>query len=281
MKAVNLIPVEQREGASVGVGRSEGAAYAVMGLLAGLAIMAVIYGMAKRDVESNTSQVSSLSSQAQAAQSQAAQLVPYTSFVAMRQEREQAVTTLVASRFDWAHAMHELGRVVPPSVSISSLTGSVGAATAKAGAATAVTAPTSAAASAGATSSVTSATPPGAVPGFTLSGCATTQRVVALFLERLRLMDGVSQVTLQNSTKTAGTGGSPGACGTGAPSFALSVVFEPLPTTAAETATATAPKAKTVASTTAAPKTAAPTTSTKASGSSQPATTTTSGSAVR
>ena len=59
--------------------------------------------------------------------------------------------------------------------------------------------------SAASATTVTSATPPGSVPTFTLAGCATSQPAVALTLERLRLIDGVREVTLQSST--AGTSG--------------------------------------------------------------------------
>ncbi len=55
----------------------------------------------------------------------------------------------------------------------------------------------------GGSAAVTSATPPGSVPTFTLSGCATSQSEVAQTLDRLRLIDGVSEVTLQSSTKPA------------------------------------------------------------------------------
>ena len=54
MRAVNLIPAEQRGGASVGAGRSQGAAYAVLGLVAGLAVMVVLYGIARHQVTSRT-----------------------------------------------------------------------------------------------------------------------------------------------------------------------------------------------------------------------------------
>ena len=43
---------------------------------------------------------------------------------------------------------------------------------------------------------VTSATPPGSVPTVTLTGCATSQTVVADMLQRLRLIDGVKEATL-------------------------------------------------------------------------------------
>ena len=43
--------------------------------------------------------------------------------------------------------------------------------------------------------------PAGSVPTFTLAGCATSQTEVAQTLDRLRLIDGVSEVTLQSSTQ--------------------------------------------------------------------------------
>jgi Tfp pilus assembly protein PilN len=260
MKAVNLIPAEHREGAAVGIGRSEGAAYAFMGLLAGLALLALLYGMAKHQVDSRGSQAATLAAQAQAAQGEATELVPYTTFAAMREQRQQDVSTLVASRFDWAHAFHELGRVIPPNVSIASLSGTIAAAATSAAAA-AVAAPAASTPVAQA-APVASSTPPGAVPTFALTGCAVNQKDVALFLVRLRLMDGVSLVTLQSSTATRASGESStggGACGAGAPTFSLVVAFDPLPSTAAETASETS-KTKTVANTATPATTSTPTT---------------------
>jgi hypothetical protein len=260
MRAVNLIPAEQRGGGSVGVGRSGGGAYAVMVLLAGLAVLAFFYGTAHHQISSRRAQAASLTTQAAQAQAAATRLAPYTTFIALREARMQAVSQLVNSRFDWAHAFHELGRVLPPgAISISSLSGAIGSTTSTAAAAPAAPAATAAPA-AGATptgtagsaaaSSVTSATPPGAVPSFTLSGCATSQPAVAVMLERLRLIDGVSEVVLQSSTKSspgASTGGSGGGCPTSAATFTVEVNFDPLPTASA---VSSATKAKTVADTT-------------------------------
>jgi Tfp pilus assembly protein PilN len=250
MRAVNLIPADQRGGAAIGAGRSEGAAYAVLGLLAALALMALLYGMADHQISSRRTQIASLTAQAQAAQARATELAPYTSFMALREQRMQAVSNLVDSRFDWAHAFHELGRVLPRQATISSLTGTIGAAPA----APAAPAPASAstAATAATSTPVTSATPPGSVPTFTLSGCATSQSAVALTLDRLRLIDGVSEVTLQSSTKAGGTGGSGGGCGA---VFAVQVSFDPLPAVST-TGSSTSP------STATASDTATPTTST-------------------
>jgi hypothetical protein len=239
MRAVNLIPAEQRSGASVGAGRSQGGAYAVLGMVAGLALMAVLYGRAHHQVASGRAQVAAIAAETQRAEAAAQRLAPYTSFLALREQRTQDVETLLDSRFDWAHVFHEFGRVLPSGTSISSLTGTVGASTPSGGAPA-----KPAAAGAGATS----ATPPGSVPAFTLIGCATSQPVVAQTLQRLRLIDGVSEVTLESSTSSAASaagGGASGGCPAGAPAFTMQVTFDPLPS-----ASAVAAATKTVADTT-------------------------------
>jgi hypothetical protein len=243
MRAVNLIPAEGRSGSGPGAGRSGGGAYAVFAVLGGLAILALLYGMAHRQISSRRAQVATLSARAQRAEAEAGQLAPYTSFIALREQRMQAVADLVDARFDWAHAFHELGRVLPDDASITSLDGTIGAsqtgAPAAAASAPAAAAPSAAGASGASPSvAVTSATPPGSVPTFTLSGCATGQKEVALTLTRLRLIDGVSEVTLQSSTKpvaaaSPSVSGAAGTCPGKDPAFTIQVAFEPLPSSAA------------------------------------------------
>ena len=211
MRAVNLIPAEQRSGTSVGAGRSEGAAYAVLALVAGLAVMALLYGLARNEVASQRTQAATAAVKAQQAAAAAERLAPYTSFVALREQRAEAVAAIVNSRFDWAHVFHEFGRVLPLQTSINSLTGTVGSiggsgssSSSSSSASSSASHASASSAGAGSGASVSSATPPGSVPTFTLAGCATSQPAVALMLERLRLIDGVSEVTLQSSTASSG-----------------------------------------------------------------------------
>jgi Tfp pilus assembly protein PilN len=238
MRAVNLIPSEQRGGGAVGA-RSEGAAFAVLGLLAGIAVLTLMYGLAHHKLSSRRSEAAALAVRAAQVQAQAAQLAPYTSFVALREQRLQAISTLIGSRFDWSAAMGELSRVLPSDVSLSSLQGTIGTTTGSTlgskGSAASPSPSSSPSSSATATATVSSATPPGAVPTFTLAGCAASQVVVAQTLVRLRLVSGVSNVTLQSSTKTGGSGagassGSTGGCPSGDPVFSAQVTFQPLPT---------------------------------------------------
>jgi hypothetical protein len=247
MKAVNLLPAEGRRGVGgVGVGRSEGAAYGVLALLGGLALLALVYGVARHQVSSRRSQLATVSARTQRVQESTSALSSYTSFNALREQRVNAVNELIGSRFDWAHALHELGRVMPAGTSISTLTGAIGAGAAGAAApvgvaptSTATTAPppsaapSAAAPGAGVVSTVTSATPPGSVPTITLGGCATSQAKVAQALLRLRLIDGVSKVTLQSSVKASATGagvaaGSGSGC-TGDAAFSAQLTFQALP----------------------------------------------------
>jgi Tfp pilus assembly protein PilN len=253
MRAFNLMPPEERGGAGNGAGKSAGGAFVVLGLLGVLAIFALLYGSARHEISSRRGEVATLTAQAQQAQAQAAQLAPYTSFMALRQQRVQAVSQLVESRFDWAHAFHELGRVLPKDTSVASLSGTIGSTT--------ETPPSSATGATAAAGSVSSATPPGSVPTFTLSGCATSQTEVALTLDRLRLIDGVSEVTLQSSTKPASGGGGGGGAGTGGctnsdPAFTMQITFEPLPTSS------TTGTVSTASASAATPSTGQPTTST-------------------
>src|SRR5439155_13309604 len=133
---------------------------------------------------------------------------------------------------------HELGRVLPGGASISSIQGTVGSGSAStgsqagagsAGAGSATGTPKGATGGAGA---AVSATPPGSVPTFALSGCATSQSEVALTLNRLRLIDGVSEVTLQTSTKAspgAAASVALGGCPAADPAYTIQLTFDPLP----------------------------------------------------
>jgi Tfp pilus assembly protein PilN len=259
MRAVNLIPTDDRRGPSIPAGRSGGGAYAVLGLLGGLAVLALLYGLADHQISSRRSEAASLTARVQQTQARAGQLTPYTSFLQTREQRVQTVSELVDSRFDWAHAFQELGRVLPAKeVSLASLDGTVGSGSSAA---------SSTRASAASGSSVASTTPPGSVPTFSLTGCAVSQAEVAVMLDRLRLIDGVSEVTLQSSTKsgsTSGGGAGSAGCEDGDPAFSVQIAFDPLPSipavsTAALTPASTSPTVTTPAATVPAATVPAPT----------------------
>jgi Tfp pilus assembly protein PilN len=224
MRAVNLIPADQRESAGGLAGRSGGVALGVVVLVAGLAVMAFMYGSAKHDESSSRGELAKVQAELSTARTEAGRATPYTGFVAMADQRVQYFSQLVAARFDWSHAFNELGRVLPKDATLTSLHGQVGAAGA------APSSPSSAASGA----TPTSATPAGSTPSFALGGCATSQSEVAQTLQRLRLIDGVAAVELQSSAKS-GSGGSSssagptGACPPNAAVFSVQVTFVGLP----------------------------------------------------
>lgn len=232
MRAVNLIPADQR-GSTVGLGRSQGSAYALLLVVAVLALFGYMYGKAQREISSGHRQVATVDAQAQKAEADASSLAGYETLNAIREKRVKAVEELMDARFDWAHVMHEFGRVLPTGVSVSALSGAVGST---------ATASSSSAASAAKTSTVSSATPAGSIPSFTLKGCAHSEDEVAQALERMRLIDGVKEAALQSATANDATGAA--SAGEDCPhgiSFAAGVVFAPLPASSAF------PTAKTVA----------------------------------
>ena len=57
-----------------------------------------------------------------AAEAKAASLTSYTKFASIRAKRVETVSQLAASRFDWAHALREVSRVLPENAWLTSLT---------------------------------------------------------------------------------------------------------------------------------------------------------------
>jgi len=246
MRAVNLIPGDRRRRAGRLIGRSGGGALIVLGLFVGLVVLAVAYGSARHQISSQAGETASLNAQASAVQAHTGRLTPYTSFVSMAEKRMQTVSQLVESRFDWSHALHELGRVLPAGTALDSLHGAIGSELVTAGSSS-----SSSSAADAAASSAASSTPPGAVPVFTLSGCATSQSEVAQTLQRLRLMNGVTEVELQSSTSSSSGSGSnsggSGGCPGSDPSFTVQVSFASLPAAPALSAPAGTPASSTTA----------------------------------
>ncbi len=131
MRAVNLIPTEQRERAPPSApGRSggrrlRGARTAGRRGVAGGALRQ----SEPRSVQQEEPKRRRSPPRRSSAQAQANELAPYTSFVALHEQRAKAVATLVDSRFDWAHAIHEFGRVLTGQTSLTSLDGTIASGT--------------------------------------------------------------------------------------------------------------------------------------------------------
>lgn len=228
MKAVNLIPSEDRRGGASGSGRSGGAVYIVLGALAALVLVVAIYAQSTHKLSERRATLTRVEQQATQAEAAAAALQGYTGFAQLRQKRIDTVRSIAQSRFDWSFAMHEVARTIPPNVSLTSLIGTVAPGVPLQGAG-------------GGGGSVRGALP---VPAIEIAGCTTSQDNVAKMMAAMRQVDGVRRVSLQSSIKgdsAAGGGGSgaTGACGNAGrkdPQFAMVIFFDPKPAPAAPAA---------------------------------------------
>jgi Tfp pilus assembly protein PilN len=189
MKAVNLIPAEERRG--VGSAGSGLAAYIVLAALALAVVVGAAYTLTNRSVSDRRQELAEVQARAKASADQARALQAYTSFTALRQKRSETVRSLAASRFDWSHALHEVARTIPSNAWLTGLRATV---------------TPNASVDSGVTDPLRASVP---APAIEIVGCTTSQKNVAGVIASLRRVDGVDRVSLSSSEKldvSAGTG---------------------------------------------------------------------------
>ncbi len=215
MKAVNLIPGDNRRpGFSTGL--SLGPAYAVLGVLAVAVGLLTLYVLTNNTISKRKSEIATVQAQIIQEHAQAAHLANYVRFAQLAAARAKTVREIATTRFDWHAALADLSKVVPANTSLQSLQGSV--------------APQATVSGGGGGGSGLRADI--AVPAIELTGCSKTQDDVAQLMSRLRVINGVTRVTLSDSVKSASSASGPnggGGCGGNTPSFDLVVFFKPLP----------------------------------------------------
>ncbi|MHB8690857.1 MAG: hypothetical protein ACYDHH_06385 [Solirubrobacteraceae bacterium] len=213
MKAVNLIPRESRTNRGVSP-RSLGPGHAVLAVLVIAVAFVAIYVLNKNTISDRQSTLAGLTSQVSQTQAIASSLQGYVTYEQAAQQHASTVRTIVAARFNWDTALTELSQVVPTGTSLQSLSGTVvpGAT---------VTSSSSGGSGVG-TGTLRSVL---GVPAFEIRGCTTSQDEVANLLSRLRLINGVTRVTLSDSQKDT----SSAACRVNAPAFDLVVFFTAIP----------------------------------------------------
>lgn len=228
MRAVNLIPSDARRGGSTDIRSLRGPGSAVVGLLGVVLILVTLYVLASNDVSDRQGQLAGLQQQLAQTQAEASKLGGYTQFAKLAQARVQTVKAIASSRFNWQQALSDLSRVVPANTSLSSLSATVDPSAGAAGAS-----------SGGLRGDIS-------VPAFELAGCTASQDDVSRLMSRLRLIRGVTRVTLADAVKsgtgttaTSVSGSSGGGCGASPSTFSLVVFFEPLATVTAAPATGT------------------------------------------
>jgi Tfp pilus assembly protein PilN len=257
MKAVNLLPSEQRGSAKTTAaaapsapGGSAFGAYVVLGVLAFAVAAFAMYTLAGNVIKDRESELARVTQEAQATQAKAAALQSYADFKTLATQRVATVKGLAGARFDWERTLGDLSRAVPSDVHLTSLDGSVGTQVSGSGS--------------GLRSAVQA-------PSLELQGCSKSQTSVAGMMSRLRNVRGVTRVTLSKSDKdgstptsvgSAGDNGTPAQlCPKGAPpAFDVLVFFEraAVSPNAAPNTSATTPKPGSPAAAAAAVSTATP-----------------------
>lgn len=223
MKAVNLIPPDQRRGGGAG---GSWASYAVLGGLALVLVAVAAYVVTSNQISSRQDDLAAAKQKAAVATAQVTALAPYVKFASLEQSRLKTVHDLAASRFDWERALGGLARVTTSDVWLTKMLGTV--------------APGLEVGDAGGSGDDSDLRDAEAVPAAELTGCATDNDAVVGYLSRLRALTGVTRVTLSDAQKpeeqngtpapsssSSGNGGNEESCGPDphAPKFHVIVFF--------------------------------------------------------
>jgi Tfp pilus assembly protein PilN len=183
----------------------------VIGLLAIAVAMVTLYVLSNNTVSQRKAQLAGLNEQVSRMQAQVSRLQSYEKFEKLAQARETTVKQIASGRFDWQAALSDLSKVVPTNTKLQSLNASVS--------------PSSGGGNGALRGAINA-------PAFSLQGCTQTQDDVAQLMSRLRVMNGVSRVSLESSTAASPTSASSTAsAGTGScagPTFNMVVFFQPL-----------------------------------------------------
>lgn len=186
MKAVNLIPNDQRRAQATGT--RPGSAYMVIGVLVTLLAMVAGYVVTANNATDNTNDAAAAKAEADRLEAEVAQRGSFTDFAQIKETRLASVGGVAAGRFDWERLMRELSRVMPSGSWLQSADASV-------------------------TGEVTGAeAAPAAVPGTVvvpqpkanLVGCTPHQSDVARMMVRMRQLHRVSDVELNQSSTELG-----------------------------------------------------------------------------
>ena len=229
MKAINLIPADARRGQSTG-GHSGGIVYVVLGMLAVLVVLTAAWAVMGKQIGDRRDEAAQLTAEAARLEARATELKRYEAAAVASKQRIDTVKALADSRFEWAHSLREISRVLPKDTWLTSINGTT--------VSTASAAPATGAA----------ATQSASGPSFEVIGCTSRHDSVARVMAQLRGMDGVTGVTLGSSQKgSSGGGGGAGSsgdgCSAGQPQFRLTIAFRGTAKPATGTTGAAAPAA--------------------------------------
>ena len=182
MRPVNLIPADERRGEAAPA-RAGAASYIVVAVL--IAVLFAVTGvvLTNNSVKQKESALAAAETQQAETQARASALANFADFQLMKDARVDTVAQLAESRFDWQRVIRELSLVLPDTVWLTNVTGSV---------APEVVVPK--AAKIGLRAGVDG-------PALSLVGCARSQQDVAELISSIGDIDGVSRVLVEKSEK--------------------------------------------------------------------------------
>ena len=164
-----------------------GGAYAVVGALAVLLLMAVFYTLTANQVKDRSAKAAAAKQEADQASGRASSLQAFSSFAQVKDTRTSSVSTLATGRFDWERYLRELAAVLPDGGWLQKADASVTGSEEQ-----------------NANTSGGAAPAQPALPASTLSGCVATQGDVADLMVRLRKLYLVQDVELTSAERGDG-----------------------------------------------------------------------------
>jgi Tfp pilus assembly protein PilN len=206
----------------------------VLGVLVIVLAYVTLYVLTGNTISQRKSQLAALHLQVSQEQAQIARFNSFTQFEKLAQQRADTVRQIATSRFDWHGALSDLSKVMPANTVLQSLT--------------ATAAPGASVSGAGGSTGSSGVRGDINAPALELKGCTATQDDVARLISRLRLINGVQRVTLEDSAKGSsqagaaasapsaagvGAGAGSGGCPVNGPTFDMVVFFQSLPGAAA------------------------------------------------
>lgn len=193
MRAVNLLTYEPRIAAPRLPALPRPNPRMAGGIAAGVIVLGFggLYFSASQTATSHEREVAALNAQARAVTARL-RGANSTEALANRELRDAAVAAALAYRVPWDRMLRDVAQALPASVSVLTMSLQAPILPGAAAVSEEATAPTPAA-----------ATPSPTTVGFQMSGLTFTQPLVALVLDRLETVPGLSDVQLQSSTKTA------------------------------------------------------------------------------
>src|SRR5262245_6343451 len=203
MRPVNLIPSDERRGDDSPL-RTGRLVYVLTGGLVLLLLGIVAVAFTGKQIEDRKAEKASLQQELDQATAKAQGLNQFVNFRMVQESRASTVSSLAQSRFDWPRVMHELALVLPPDISLSSLTGTVSPSVQ-------LQSDSSSSSSSGSDGNLRGLS---GGPALSITGCAPSQDAVAAFVSSLEDIDGVTRVGVSSSKlpdlNSSGFTGEPG-----------------------------------------------------------------------